>query len=435
MPYKVLICVLAIFYSINVNAQIITTIAGTGVYGHTGDGGPATMAELKLPYSVKLDASCNLYVVDENVVRKIDPNGIITTVAGNGMLGYSGDNGPATAATLNQPIGLATDSHMNLYIADQQNHVIRKIGTNGIITTYVQSGFITPHGIAIDAYDNLYITDIYKNVLYKVDTSGIMAIAAGTGVAGYSGDGSVATDAELNVPAGITIDKEGNIFISATNIIRKINTYGIITTVAGNVTFGSIGDGGLATNTVLFEPDGIATDDSGNLYITEYSMNRIRKVNTSGIISTYAGNGIGGYSGDGGMATNAMLTNPSGVAFDCSGNLLIADLGNGRVRKVNRNNYTGIATVLITKNDITLNPNPNNGIFTINGSLNTIYSERTLFTVTDMVGHIVHKGDIITYNGIISTHVELNKNLPNGMYFLQTESSIESSVSRFLIEK
>ena len=215
--------------------------------------------------------------------------GIITTIAGNGIAGYSGDGGLATNAELNNPYGVAVDSNGNIYIADTNNNRIRKVNsTTGIITTI-----------------------------------------AGNGTAGYSGDGGLATNAELYYPYGVAVDSNGNIYIADTynNRIRKVNsTTGIITTIAGNGTAGYSGDGGPATNAQLNYPYGVAVDSSGNIYIADTDNNRIRKVNsTTGIITTIAGNGNPGYSGDGGPATNAELYDPSGVAVDSNGNIYIAD--------------------------------------------------------------------------------------------------------------
>ena len=234
---------------------------------------------------------------------------IIKTVAGNGTYGYSGDGGIADSAKLNSPFGVAVDASGNLFIADEYNKVIRKVSTNGIITT-----------------------------------------VAGNGTYGYSGDGGSATSAKLNYPTGVAVDASGNLFIAdeENHRIRKVSTSGVITTVAGNGTKGYNGDGGIADSAELYYPTGVAVDASGNLFIADYNNHRILKVSTNGITTTVAGNGTPGYSGDGGSADSAELYYPSGVAVDASGNLFIADLNNNRIREV----IGGAVPVTITKYEL-----------------------------------------------------------------------------------
>ena len=282
---------------------VISTVAGNGTNGYSGDGGAATSAELSNPGGVAVDASGNLFIADSGNyrIREVGTNGIITTVAGNGTNGYSGDGGPATQAELNVPIGPFLDAFGNLFILDLHNNVIRKVGTDGIITT-----------------------------------------VAGNGTVGYSGDGGPATKAELYWPNGVAVDASGNLFIADTdnNVIREVGTNGIITTVAGNGYTNSYGgggysgDGGPATQAELYWPSGVAVDAFGNLFIADTGNRRIREVGTDGIISTVAGNGTLGYSGDGGPATKAEWYWPHGVAVDASGNLFIVDVINQRIRGV-----------------------------------------------------------------------------------------------------
>ena len=274
--------------------NIITTVAGMGIPGYSGDGGVATNAELRGPSGVAVDTSGNLFIADngDNRVRKVDTNGIITSFAGNGTNGYSGDGGVATNANLGDPNSVAVDTSGNLFIGDIFNYRIRKVDTNGIITT-----------------------------------------VAGNGTNSYSGDGGAATNASLNYPQNLGFDSMGNLYIAgySDNRVRKIDTNGIIITVAGG---GSGGDGGLAINAVLNHPTGVTFDTFGNMYISDCFGNRIRKVDVSGVIMTVAGNGFSGYSGDGGPATNASLSEPYGVAFDAIGNMYIPDWLNNRIRKV-----------------------------------------------------------------------------------------------------
>lgn len=332
---------------------IITTVAGNGSYGSGGDGGQATSASLANPAGVVVDGSGNVYIADSqnNRVRKVTPAGSITTVAGNGTAGFSGDGAQATLATLANPTGVALDASGNLYIADQQNHRIRKVDLSGTITTVAGSataGFggdgssataaklNSPTEIAVDGSGNLYIADSQNNRIRKVLTTGVISTVAGNGTAGFGGDGSVALTASLNNPFGVTIDGSGNLYIAdaSNHRIRMVTNGGIISTVAGDGTAGYNGDGATATTSNLYSPGGVVVDGSGKLYIADTQNNRVRSVSISGIISTVAGNGTINYGGDGGLATAASLSNPFGLAIDGSGNLYIADQQNQRIRKV-----------------------------------------------------------------------------------------------------
>ena len=266
--------------------------------------------------------------------------GDISTVAGTGTAGVSGDGGAATSAKLNFPIGVAVDSSGNIFIADSQNHRIRKVDTSGNLSTVAGTtiGFsgdggaatsaqlFPPLSVAVDTSGNLFIADRGNNPIRKVDTSGNISTVAGSGTGGaFSGDGGLATSARLNFPTGVAVDASGNLFIAdrSNDRIRKVDTSGNISTVAGT---------GLSS--VLQEPQGVAVDPSGNIFIADTSNHRIRKVDTSGNISTVVGTGTQGFGGDGGAATSAQLHTPAEVAVDPSGNLFIADHTNHRIRKV-----------------------------------------------------------------------------------------------------
>jgi sugar lactone lactonase YvrE len=295
---------------------IVNTIAGTFVSaGFAGDGGPATNAQLSTPTSVSADTYGNLYIADagNNRVRKVS-GGYISTIAGCDLTdatGYRGDGGPAISALFMMGGGIAYDTLRNLYVADAGNNVIRKIDSNGIVTTI-----------------------------------------AGNGALGYSGDGLPATSAQLNSPTSVAVDKHGNIFIGDENnyAIRKIDPSGIITTYAGNGIRGFGGDGHRADSAKLGNPASICLDNIGNLYISDLGNARIRKVDTNQVITTIAGMGIGGYFGDGGPATNAEIQ-PSGACIDKAGNIYIAEMSNNRVRKIDGTGTistfagTGVATM------------------------------------------------------------------------------------------
>ncbi len=335
------------------DAQLITTIAGNGVAGYSGDGGQATAAEIKPPTGIGYDASGNIYIADPGNyrIRKVSSSGIITTFAGNGTMGYSGDGGQATAAKINLPKGITSDVYGNIYFTDAGSNVIRKVSTTGVISTFAGNGtggysgdggqataaeLLVPNEITFDGFNNAYIADANNNRIRKINTSGIITSIAGNGTAGYSGDGAQASAAELNGPVDVYVDGFRNIYIAdrSNYRIRKINTSGIISTFAGNGVAGYSGDGGAATAAELNTANGVRADNMGNVYIGDFTNNRIRKVSPAHIISTFAGNGTGAYSGDGGQATAAELDNPSMLIFDKYGNLYFDDHANNRIRVV-----------------------------------------------------------------------------------------------------
>ena len=327
---------------------VITTVAGNGTAGYSGDGGPATSAQLNYPYGVTVDSAGNLYVaeVSNRRIRRVS-GGTISTVAGTGTAGFSGDGGPATSAQLGQPYDVAMDSAGNLYIADAGNDRIRKVSA-GTITTVAGNGMPgfsgdggpptsaqlnSPYGVAIDSAGSVYAVELYSYRVSKV-SGGAISTVAGNGTPGSGGDNGPATSAQLYLADGAAADSGGNLYIADTgnNRIRKVAN-GVITTVAGNGTAGYGGDNGSATSAQLNEPNSIAVDPAGNLYIADANNSRIRKV-ANGVITTVAGNGTAGFSGDNGPATSAQLNAPLGVALDSSGNLYIADERNYRIRKV-----------------------------------------------------------------------------------------------------
>jgi sugar lactone lactonase YvrE len=329
--------------------QIVTTIAG----GYVGDGGPATAASLNVSFlggHTAVDAAGKLYIADtnNNRVRKVSTSGTITTFAGTGITGYSGDGGRATSATLNAPTAVVLDGAGNVLIGDNGNGVIRKVDTTGTITTYVSTVTVTPpwggtitipvnsYGLAIDANGNIYASTFGYEVILKIapDTTG--TVVAGILFEGrYSGDGIPATQANLNLPTGIALDSAGNLYIAdwENERIRKVDTNGIISTVAGNGVPGFSGDGGPATAAEVSLPNDVATDAKGNLYISDFLNYRVRVVNPSGTIQTYAGSGTFGYNGNN---LPAKMTNmfPGGVTVAPDGTVYVTDFGTQRVRKV-----------------------------------------------------------------------------------------------------
>ncbi|OPH47417.1 hypothetical protein BC351_39890, partial [Paenibacillus ferrarius] len=330
----------------------ITSIAGTGEVGFTGDGGLATSAQLGGLPAIMLpgqdvdvsggmvtDSKGNLYIADTNNhrVRKIGADGKISTVAGTGKAGSSGDGGLATSAELSSPRGLAVDSGDNLYIADAGNSRILKLLTNGRIST-VPGGFSDPRGLAVDSKGNLYIAEYGNNLIRKVDTNGNKSTVAGTYQKGFGGDSLPATKALLNHPSGVGFDSTGMMYIfdEGNRRIRRVDLSGLIWTEAGGGPgFGSKLEGESATDVALQAPRAMAVGADGTLYIADYFNHRILKIdNIFRKISIIAGTGIRGYSGDGGEAKTAQLENPNALALDKSGNLYVEDAQGTRIRKL-----------------------------------------------------------------------------------------------------
>jgi len=342
------------FNGTNLPNNIITSVAGNGSSQFSGDGGTATNAGMYYPTGVAEDSAGEIYIADLNDsrIRMVNTNGIIMTVAGTNKLTFSGDGGPAKLAGLYAPYGICMDAWGNYFIADSGNNRIRKVDTNGIISTVAgtnTSGFFgdggpatnaalsNPHGVAVDAFDNLFIADYGNNRIRRVDTNGFITTVAGTNVSGYFGDGGAATNAWLARPQGVAVDAYGNVFIadSGNNRIRRLDTNGIITTVAGTNSSGYAGDGGPATKAHLSGPTGVTVDAFGYLFISDCLNYCVRQVDANGIITTVAGNNhSGGYSGDGGASTNASLSELFGLAMNVSGGLVIADEDNFRIRRV-----------------------------------------------------------------------------------------------------
>jgi sugar lactone lactonase YvrE len=339
----------------------ISTFAGNGSGGFSGDGGLATSAEMFIPFGIAVDSSNNIYIADSinGCIRKVTAStGNITTVAGiGGSGGFSGDGGAATSAELESPQGVAVDSSGNLYIADTGNQRIRKVtASTGIISTIAGTGtsgysgdggvptnakFHTPIGIAVDSTGNIYIADTNNNrVRWIQKSTGYIYTLAGTGTTGYSGNGGSAAAALLSIPNGVAVDGSGNLFIADTgngSIRKVILSTNIISTVAGQGLGGFSGDGGLATSAKMSSPEAVAVDSNGNLYIADTGNYRIRKVTKSTLlITTVAGNGTSGYSGDGGLATSAEMNMPQGIAVDSTFHFYLADTYNERIREVGK---------------------------------------------------------------------------------------------------
>jgi sugar lactone lactonase YvrE len=419
------------FFTHALKAQIITTVAGNGTGGSGGNGGQATAAQFLGPNCVAFDAIGNLYVADSGnaVIRMINTAGIISRVAGSSFGGgFSGDGGPATIAGLFRPTGLAFDAMGNMYIADQGNQRIRKVNTSGIISTIAGNGtqsfsgdggqataatLNNPQNLCIDASGNLYIADKDNNRIRRVSPSGIITTVAGNGIHGYSGDGIAATASQLSGPYNMSFDAVGNMYIADcyNYRIRKVNTAGIISTVAGNGLGNYSGDGGAATSAELYWPAGVIFDGGGNMYISDFGTDRIRMVNTAGIISTIAGNGTWAYAGDGGLATAAELNGPYSITFDASGNLYIADILNNRIRMVTNVAIAGIEQITDNNTQMTVYPNPANNMVQVAYTGNSIIQEIILY-------------DVLGKEVINTKEKEIDVNALNeGVYFIQVKTA------------
>lgn len=337
------------------HSDIITTIGGTGQGGLSGDGGPALKAEIYAPWGVTADKNGNVYLTDEyNRIRKIDRNGIISTFAGNDFIfgpnsgGFSGDNGPAVNAKLKDPVAICTDDSGNVFICDYSNNRIRKVNTAGIITTVAGSGTYGfsgdsmpataaslkwPWGIAIDKAGNLFFSDSQNGRIRKIDAAGIITTIAGNGTLASGGDNGPAIQASLKEPGNLNFDNKGNLYFVDYNSVRKIDTMGIITTIAGNGYSGLTGDGGPAVNARV-GASGVAADAHGNIFITDWGNNCIRKINSQGIISTFAGGPQNPSMGDGGPASKARLFGPTAIFIDHSGAIYFADTDGNYIRKI-----------------------------------------------------------------------------------------------------
>ena len=433
MKYKYLLSIFALsILAFSAQAQIIKikTIAGTGIGGFSNDGFAATNAELNAPISVAQDAAGNVFVVDftNRRVRRISTTGIISTYAGNGGGGNTGDSSLATSAQV-YPQAIATDKYGNLYIADGINAVVRKVdvttqfiytvagnglhGYTGFGVPATSASFQGPRGIAVDTSGNIFIADAPNNVVRRVDAvTGIITTVAGNDTVGYLGDNGAAIHARLDSPLAVATDRRGNLYITdyKNNVIRKVDTNGIITTVVGTVnTYGSSGDGGLATLALLNKPAGLACDTNSNLYIADVNNDEIRKVTVAtGKITTVVGNGSQGFGGDLGQATGCQLFSPFGVTVDIYGNITIADANNERVRQT----YSSVGVANVAQNaDLQVYPNPFNDLISING-----LTRSDKVCLYDVVGRQVT--GLLEATGAGSQEFEI-KGLAAGTYMLQ----------------
>jgi len=440
MRHKRLLSFFALFFVITHNASaqpgIITLFAGKGANSYGGDGNVATSAYLNNPRGLAKDDSGNIYIADQANyrIRKINKAGIISTFAGTGVSGFSGDGGPAILAKIGNLVSVAVDDTGNVYVADGGglNNRIRKINKSGTITTIAGNGSSTFSGdggpataagfsdlvaLTIDHANNIYVSDIgpgYNSRIRKITTTGNISTIAGGGT---GGDGGPAIAARLILPTGVAVDKSGNVFIAdnQTSTIRKVSaTSGIITTVAGGGTGADGGPADSAQITVWY--NSVTVDDTGNLYIADFGNHLIHKVNRADSISIIAGTGASGSGGNGGPAIAATLEDPMGIIIDHLGNIYFTDAGS--IRKISGDTAvsggTGASVAnIMRKEDVSIYPNPAHDLIQIN-SLNNIQT----ITITNAIGQIVYSNSCNTTKAQICI-----QNLLPGLYFIKLNNT------------
>lgn len=438
--------ILFIFYILSLSSlaksQNIYTFAGTGNPGYSGDGGPALLANIEAPTGIVTDKKGNVYFCEwyYGLIRKVDKYGIITTIAG-GLTANLSDNIPATSALVRHPWGLTIDSIGNLYFAEAQYNQVRKIDTTGIITTIAgvanmtgsfsgdgglakNAGLNKPGDVVLDKQGNIYIADALNHRIRKVDKNGIITTFAGGNGSGFSGDGGLALSAKLNNPAGVCFDKKKNLFVSDLQNyrVRKIDSTGVITTYVGIGIKANSGDGGSSTLAEIGQPLGITTDSIGRVYVVDSYFGTLRVVDTNMTINTIAGTGMPGYSGDTGPAILAQIQ-ASFVTFNQTGNIYISD--NLRIRHICYNNCPVGIKELIKPNNIFIYPNPTSNII-------KIIDNQSVFNNAQL--EILNNLGQIVMSQPFESKIDVT-NLPSGIYSLRiTNSSKESFYSKFIKE-
>jgi len=435
----------SLFTAQSLSAQVIRTFAGngtgagTGMGTYTGDGGDALSAGFNAPSAVSFDGAGNIYVADKanNVIRKVSYSGVVSTFAGTGVAGFTNDSAAATASKLNQPYSIISDMPGNVYIADYANNKVRKVGINGVMRTiagtgvagYSGDGFAAtaarldrPQGIAIDQYGNVYVSEAGNHTVRKITPGGIITTLAGNGTNGYSGDGGNGAAAQLYGPAGLTVDVYDNVYIADyfNNVVRKVSAAGVISTYAGNHTQGNTGDGGPATNATMYFPSGVAIYGHGDVYISDQGNNNIRKVDEMGIITHVAGTSTNGYNGDNGPASSAQLSSPKGLSVDGVGRVYVSDYDNNVIRIIK-----DITAVNNVNNATAINvyPNPATGVITVA----LPEAGAATITVMDMTGRVVAAQT--TGKTAKQTTIDLG-NQPAGMYIIRAVSGAKVFVGQ-----
>ena len=433
MNYKILILILfsRIFYCTLVHAQVVSTFAGNGARGSIDS--TCLDASFSIPYGVTLDAHGNIYIADtENFkIRKISPSGRVSTFAGSGFQGNTDSTG--SEASFSYPTGVAVDTSGNVYVADRNNSLIRKISPTGRVSTFAGSGvqgskddigkaasFNYPAGIAIDSYGTLYVADQDNKKIRKISPAGVVSTLAGSGAQG-SKDTTIGKAASFYNPTGVAVDVYGNVYVAdfGNNKIRKISPTGVVSTLAGSGNIGSTDSIGTAAS--FYNPAGVALDKYGNVYVADLSNQKIRKVSPTGVVSTLAGNGSIGSADS--ISTKASFFNPNGVTVDNSGNVYVADADNNKIRKIEILNSTTSIINRISSSNINIFPNPSSSFLYLQSDIIFDYYE-----IADLSGKVY-------YGSVFNTKTINISNLQTGIYLLKLTSNTGLySVIKFLKE-
>lgn len=426
---KLLILLILLHFTNIIQSQTVTTFAGSGMPGVANGTGSA--AQFNRPAGVAIDGSGNVYVADyfNHLIRKITSAGVVSTLAGSGIAGFA--NGIGITAQFNRPIGVAVDGFGNIYVADSNNNLIRKITSAGVVTTLAGSGMVgsingigtlaqfnTPAGIATDESGNVYVADINNHLIRKITSTGIVTTLAGSTQGFVDGPN---TAAKFNLPSGLATDGSGNIYVVDSNnqSIRKITSAGVVITFAGSYNFGSVNGIGIAAK--FNYPNGVATDVLGNVYVADTGNHRIRKITSAGAVTTLAGSTSGYIDG---IGIAAKFYSPVGVATDLSGNLYIADYDNHRIRKIS-------ASLGVHQNDtesfnFEIYPNPSTNFLTI--YLDQL-AENTQLNVVDVLGKNIFTQVINEATTTISTN-----GFSKGIYFLVVTIDSQKTTKKFVVE-
>jgi sugar lactone lactonase YvrE len=442
---KKVVLLAILFFCVHVasaQTMVINTICGTGANGFGGDYGPAAGATLSFPSGICMDGRGVIYFSDaqNSRIRMIDTLGNIATIAGSGLYGYNGDEGPAIDAAMYYPQGICVDRNGRVYFADPAANVIRVIDTLGFI--HVAAGrpgidsfgyngdgisataakLFGPMDVKCDAAGNLYIADAGSARIRKVDTFGIISTVAGS-LPGLAGDGGPATAALMNFPCGIALDGSGNIFVAdfSNNRVRKIDASGTMSTIGGGDTSGYAGDGGPATAALMYQPAFVAADPAGNVYIADQGNDRVREIDRSGIITTFAGNGVFGYTGDGGSPTDAAFMYPAGMVFSASGNMYVVDNGNFVIREI-APPLLGIRQPVLPQ--LKVFPDPASNSITVHADGSTGNAD---LTIRDVRGIIVKQMNTTRPE----TSIDISS-LSDGLYFITYSASGSRSTIGFV---